>query len=171
VDRPTLTAYNMGNSLEERVRLLRKLCWDPNNGVRAPRMLYIARQVVRSCPARDLMCELQKIFWFTVTNVRYTGDIAGVDTFSSPMRTLQMGGEDCDGHTVLNAALAILNGYQAKARITSNKGVTWDHIYCMVGLPKGRTDRWIALDTTLGAHRFGIEPPRAKYQDFALDMP
>jgi hypothetical protein len=119
---------------------------------------------------------LRAIFQFTVTNVRYTGDIAGVDTFSSPMRTLQMGGEDCDGHAVLNSALAICNGYKAKVRITSNRGVTWDHIYCMVGLPKGGTNKWIALDTTLARSRndfsrFGIEPPRAKFQDFLMEMP
>jgi hypothetical protein len=109
-------------------------------------------------------------------NVRYTGDIAGVDTFSSPIRTLQMGGEDCDGHTLLNAALAICNGYKTKVRITSNRGTTWDHIYCMAGLPRGKTDRWVALDTTLARSRsdfsrFGVEPPRAKFQDFMMDMP
>lgn len=173
---PILTAYSMGNSLEERVRLLRKLCWDADNGVRSPQLIYLARQVTRACAARDALCELRTIFRFTVENVRYTGDVAGVDTFSSPIRTLQMAGEDCDGHTVLNAALAIANGFQAKARITSNRGTTWDHIYCMVGLPKGRADRWIALDTTLARSRqdfsrFGVEPPRAKYQDFKLDMP
>jgi hypothetical protein len=176
VKSPILTAYHMGNSLEERVRLLRKLCWDPDNGVRAPQLIYLARQVTRGCAGRDAICELRSIYRFTVENVRYAGDVAGVDTFSSPLRTLQMGAEDCDGHTVLNAALALINGFQAKARITSNRGVTWDHIYCMIGLPKGRTDRWIALDTTMARSRqdfsrFGSEPPRAKYQDFRLDQP
>lgn len=176
MDNPILKSYNMGNSLDERVRLLRQLCWDSENGVRAPRMLNLARQVTRGCPARDTDCELRAIFRFTVENVRYTGDVAGVDTFSSPIRTLQMSGEDCDGHAVLNAALAICNGFRAKVRITSNRGLTWDHIYCMAGLPKGRIDRWIALDTTLARSRtdfsrFGMEPPRAKYQDFAMELP
>lgn len=166
----------MGNSLEERVRLLRKLTWDTENGIRSPRLIYIARQVTRACAGRDVICELRAIYQFTTENVRYAGDIAGVDTFSSPIRTLQMGAEDCDGHTVLNAALAIANGFKAKARITSNRGQTWDHIYCMVGMPKGRADRWIALDTTLARSRrdfsrFGIEPPRAKFQDFLLELP
>jgi len=166
----------MGNSLDERVKLLRQLCWDPNNGVRAPRVLHIARQVTRGCAGRDVICELRAIYQFVIENVRYTGDIAGVDTFSSPMRTLQMGGEDCDGHAVLNAALAICNGFKAKVRITSNRGITWDHIYCMAGLPKGRDSKWIALDTTLARSRtdfsrFGVEPPRAKYQDFLMEIP
>jgi hypothetical protein len=176
VDSPTLKAYSMGNGLDERVRLLRQLCWDKENGALAPRMRYIALQVTRACPARDVTCELRSIFQFVVTNVRYTGDVAGVDTFSAPIRTLQTGGEDCDGHAILNAALAICNGYKTKVRITSNRGTSWDHIYCMVGLPKGRADKWIALDTTLARSqsdfsRFGVEPPRAKFQDFAMDLP
>ena len=139
-------------------------------------MLAIARQVTRACAGRDADCELRSIYKFVVENVRYTGDINSIDTFSAPLRTLQMGGEDCDGHAVLNAALAIANGFKAKVRITSNRGITWDHIYCMVGLPKGRDSKWIALDTTLArsrtdVSRYGIEPPRAKFQDFSMEKP
>lgn len=171
-----MKAYQMGASLDERVALLRKLCWDTKNGVRSPIILNLARQVTRACAGRDALCELRSIFQFTVTNVRYTGDVFGVDTFSAPLRTLQMGGEDCDGHAVLNCALAICNGFRAKVRITSNRGISWDHIYCMAGMPKGQSSSWIAIDTTLARgrkdfSRFGIEPPRAKFQDFSMDNP
>lgn len=170
---PTLQAYRVGESLQDRVKILRTLLWSPKNGLQHPTTLALARRVTEHCRGRDAMCELQAIYQFVVTNVRYTGDVATIDTFSAPLRTLQMGGEDCDGHCLVNAALAIANGFQAKARITSNRGVTWDHIYCMAGMPKGRTERWVALDTTLArtlgdASRFGQEPPRAKYQDFDL---
>jgi hypothetical protein len=167
--------YQMGSSLDERVALLRKLCWDTKNGARSPIILNLARQVTRACAGRDALCELRSIFQFVVTNVRYTGDVFSLDTFSAPLRTLQMGGEDCDGHAVLNCALAICNGFRAKVRITSNTGASWDHIYCLVGMPKGKSDRWIPLDTTLARgrkdfSRFGTEPPRAKYQDFSMDF-
>lgn len=95
MDRPSLTSYRVGEDLQSRVKILRKLLWDPQNGIRNPRVLYIARQVTRACEGRDVMCELRSIYQFTVKNVRYTGDIAGIDTFSAPLRTLQMGGEDC----------------------------------------------------------------------------
>jgi hypothetical protein len=165
----------MGNSLQERVALLRKLCWDLKTGARSPVILALARRITDSCRGRDAICELQSIYKFTVQNIRYTGDLAGVDTFAAPLRTIQMGGEDCDGHAVLNCALAICNGFRTKVRITSNRGTSWDHIYCMVGMPKGRADRWLALDTTLARSRtdfsrFGTEPPRAKYQDFSMDI-
>lgn len=74
----------------------------------------------------------------------------------------------CDDHSVLNAVLAMENGFQAKWRITSNKGTTWDHIYCMVGVPKHAPRSWVALDTTLGPGAFGREPPSAKYEDFLV---
>lgn len=175
-DIPTLQAFQVNDSLAARVKILRNLLWSPKSGLQNPQMLAIARQVTRGCPGRDGMCELRAIYRFVVENVRYTGDISNVDTFSAPLRTLQMGGEDCDGHSLLNAALAMANGFRAKVRITSNRGISWDHIYCMGGYPKGRADRWIPLDTTLARSRqdfsrFGVEPPRAKFQDFTMEKP
>lgn len=175
-DTPTLQAFQVNDSLISRVKILRNLLWSPKSGLQNPQVLFIARRVTQACRGRDGMCELQAIYRFVVENVRYTGDVAKVDTFSGPLRTLQMGGEDCDGHSLINAALAIANGFSAKVRITSNRGASWDHIYCMVGFPKGTTNRWIALDTTLARSRtdfsrFGQEPPRAKFQDFSLEKP
>jgi transglutaminase-like putative cysteine protease len=175
-DIPTLKAFEVNDSLLSRVKILRNLLWSAKAGLQNPQILAIARQVTRACAGRDANCELRSIYKFVVENVRYTGDVNSVDTFSAPLRTLQMGGEDCDGHAVLNAALAIANGFKAKVRITSNRGISWDHIYCMVGLPKGRSDKWIPLDTTLArsradVSRYGIEPPRAKFQDFSMEKP
>jgi transglutaminase-like putative cysteine protease len=176
VNIPTLQAYEVGNSLAKRVRILRDLLWSPNSGLQNPQVLAIARRVTSHCPGRDGMCELQAIYQFVVQNVRYTGDISKVDTFAGPLRVLQMGGGDCDEHSLVNAALAMANGFDAKVRITSNRGQTWDHIYCMVGFPKGRTSSWIALDSTMAKgrndfSRFGKEPPRAKFQDFKMEKP
>lgn len=173
MSRPKLEQFKVGDSLDERVKILRDLAWSVENGLRNPKFIYLARQIPRACHARDYTCELKAIFQFTVQNVRYVRDIVGVDTFSAPLRTLQMGAEDCDGHATLNAALAMAIGYKAKVRITSNRGITWDHIYCLVEVPK--SSRWIAIDTTLARtqadfSRFGIEPPRAKFRDFPMDL-
>lgn len=132
-------------------------------------MRRIGLLLTRSCPARDDLCELRSIFDFVADprNVRYTGDIATKDTFQSALRTLQFGGGDCDDHSVVNAVLAMENGFECKWRITSNTGASWNHIYCLAGVPKHRPRRWVALDTTLGRGRFGHEPPRAKYMDFS----
>ena len=77
----------------------------------------------------------------------------------------------CDDHATLCAVLAMVNGFTPKFRITSNYGNSWDHIYCIVGLPKLEPRSFVALDTTLPGStdlRFGKEPPRAKFRDFGM---
>lgn len=165
-----LRSHNV-STLKDRVRLLRNLVWNGSHGVgglRDARMRAIGLAVTQGCRARDDRCELDAIYEFVKRNVRYTGDITYKDTFQSAYRTLQMGGGDCDDHSVLNAVLAMENGFQAMFRITSNTGATWDHIYCLAGLPKNNPSRWIAIDTTLPGGRLGTNPPQAKHQDFLV---
>lgn len=138
-----------------------------------------------ACPARDDVCEAKAIYDWVSANIRYTGDtgahalgpggpVEAVDEFQSAPKTIEFRGGDCDDHAVLNATLAIKNGFPAKFRITSNYGDSWDHIYAMVGVPKLNPTRWIALDTTLGdpgrgapVNKFNKQPRRAKQVDFA----
>jgi len=132
------------------------------------------------CPARDDMCEAEAIFNWVANpkHVRYTGDtgthalspggpVEPVDEFQSAIRTVEYRGGDCDDHAILNASLAVKNGFPAKFRITSNNGDSWDHIYTMVGVPKLSPTKWVALDTTLGTGYFNKQPKRAKQIDFA----
>ena len=96
-----------------------------------------------------------------------SGEVEGVDLFQAPWRTVEFGGEDCDGHTVVTTTLLSLNGIPAKFRITSpSKSSDWAHIYGMAGLPKTRPQKWVALDTTLPGNMFGREAPNAKHMDF-----
>lgn len=176
-DTPTLHAISV-RTLGDRVKVLRRLVWfgaaafnpkvPPLGGLRDPQMRRIGLAVTQHCPPRNDLCELKGVFDFVVKNVRYTGDIAYKDTFQSALRTLQMHAGDCDDASILNAVLAMENGFQTKFRITSNHGDTWDHIYTMAGIPKHDPRRWVALDTTLGPGKFGREPPRAKYKDFEV---
>lgn len=176
----TLRSHSV-STLEDRVRLIRKLIWwgdaafDPRiaptdgGGLRDPRMRAMGLEVTRGCPPRNDVCELEAVYEFVKRNVRYTGDITMKDTYQSAWRTLQMAGGDCDDHVTACAVLAGENGFQAKARITSNTGDSWDHIYCLAGVPKHAPRKWIVLDTTLPGNRFGQQPPFAKHRDFDLD--
>jgi hypothetical protein len=170
------------STLADRVLLLRRLVWfgeqafdrhsPPVGSLKDPRMRQIGLAVTQGCPARNDMCELAAIYEFVKRNVRYTGDITNKDTFQSAWRTLQIGGGDCDDMAPLNAVLAMENGFTCKFRITSNTGATWDHIYTLAGVPKMSPRRWVALDTTLpGQNKFGVEPPRAKKEDFDVTEP
>lgn len=81
-------------SLEERVEILQGLVRG-DGGVRHPELRRLAVQIVRDCPDRNEGCELAAIFHFVKANVRYTSDIHGIDTYQSPVRTIQFGGGDC----------------------------------------------------------------------------
>ena len=94
------------HTLEDRVKVLRDLVWgriidprtgkpDPTGSLRDPLMRRIGLLVTQHCPPRNDLCELKAVFDFVAQNVRYTGDIAGKDTFQSALRTLQFGGGDC----------------------------------------------------------------------------
>jgi hypothetical protein len=173
---PVLRVHNV-LTLGDRVRVIRNLIWgnDPRIGtagsLKDPLMRQIGLAVTQHCPPRNDLCELKAAFDFMSMNVRYTGDIAGKDTFQSALRTLQYGGGDCDDGAILGAVLTAENGFFSKARITSNTGATWDHIYLLTGVPKHNPRDWIAFDWTLGPNRFRSEPPRAKYEDFWLVRP
>lgn len=78
---------------------------------------------------------------------------------------------NCDDHAGLVAVLAMENGFTCKFRITSNTGATWDHIFCVVGVPKIAPRRWVPLDTTLPRGSVGTHPPMAKYKDFEIGVP
>lgn len=178
---PMLRAHKV-STLEDRVFLLRKLVWfgaqafdgheTPAGSIQDPNMRQIGLEATSQCRGRDDTCELHGIYQFTKANIRYTGDITDKDTFQSAWRTLQYGGGDCDDHAVLNAVLAMENGFQTRFRITSNYGPTWDHIYLQAGVPKNNVRRWVTLDTTLpGRDRFDVQPPYAKCKDFPVTEP
>lgn len=185
--------YDAEMPIQKRVGILQDLVW---NGVRQPQMRELALAITgqgdrnvtvgkrkfrvrgANCPPRDGLCEAEAVYNWVRNNVRYTGDVApvkmpngaveGIDLFQSPLRTVEFGGEDCDGHSVLNATLLSLNGVPAKFRITApGKTADWQHIYTLAGLAKTRPSKWIALDTTLpGQDMFGKEAPYGKHVDF-----
>jgi len=184
--------YDPEMPIEQRVGILQDLVW---KGVQNPQMRELALAITgngtrdvavgkrkfrvkgANCPARDGLCEAESVYSWTKNNIRYTGDVApvkmpsgeveGVDLFQAPWRTVEFGGEDCDGHTVVTTTLLALNGIPAKFRITApTKQSDWAHIYGMAGLPKTQPKRWVALDTTLPGNMFGREAPSAKHMDF-----
>lgn len=177
----TVTHYRGKLPINERVGLLQDLVYQ---GVQDPAMRKLALQITKDCPARDGRCEANAIDIWVRQNIRYTGDIApiklgrhgpveSIDFFQAPKRTVEFGGEDCDGHAALNATLLALNGITSKFRVTSPSlfGEGWSHIYVVAGLPKERPSSWVVMDTTLPNAKLGQEHSSAKRRDFASGAP
>lgn len=186
--------YDPEMPIEQRVGILQDLVW---KGVQSPQMRELALAITGSgtrdvtvgkrkfrvkganCPARDGLCEAESIYNWTKSNIRYTGDVApvkmpsgeveGIDLFQAPWRTVEFGGEDCDGHSTLTGTLLALNGIPAKFRITApTKSSDWAHIYTVASLPKTNPKRDVPLDTTLPGNMFGREAPAARRRDFPV---
>lgn len=163
--------------IKKRVAILQDLT---AKSVKDPRMRKIALEMTRKCKARDASCESKSIYNWIKKNVRYTGDIGphalwaggpveGVDLFQSAYRTVEFKGGDCDDHAILACTAALLNGMHCKYRVTSprkGKKDDYTHIYAMIGQPKMRPSKYVAVDTTLPGSRYGVEAPHAKRLDF-----
>jgi len=190
----TLTVYSDKTMpIEKRVAILQDLAWD---GVQNPQMRELALAITgagertvkvgkrtfrvqgANCPARDGACEGAAVGRWTKQNIRYTGDIApikmgstgpveGIDLFQAAHRTVEFGGEDCDGHATLNCVLSTLNGVPCRFKVTApQQDSDWAHIYAQVGLPKTNPQEWKTIDTTLPNYDFGVEARSTKSVTF-----
>lgn len=166
-------------SIDERVAILRDV---GHESIKDPAIRKLALQITRGCRSRDGVCEARAIYDWIHKNIRYTGDIGphhhgrngpyeGIDVFMTAARTVEFGGEDCDGHAVLACALGIENGFTCRYRITAPTNTPgaddWSHIYAMLGMPKNDPKKWIPIDTTLpNGNMFNREYPYGKKQDY-----
>jgi hypothetical protein len=132
---------------------------------------------LRSCAARDDLCELGNFFNFVRDNVRYTGDITGIDTYTGARTTIfKMRAGDCDDHFIAHATLAGHNGFGVIARCVAARGVVdasgrpvIGHIYALGLVEKFNPTRGVALDTTLpGSAALGTEPDHVERRDFRV---
>ncbi len=103
----------------------------------------------------------RRVFRNLRRDVRYTSDIAGVDTYQKPSHTLSLRSADCDDYTTLACATLGSVGIPCRFKVIRTKGAKdWNHIYAEAGLPRQNPTRWIPLDASVNMP-FGWEaPPR-----------
>lgn len=103
----------------------------------------LAGNLVRDLPQYDNRAAVRALHAFVRDCVRYTGDIAGVETLQTPKATLELGVGDCDDKSLLLAAL--LQAINLPARfvaIAMNDGP-----YSHVLVETRRGSRWVPLET------------------------
>lgn len=134
---------------------------DPRTGEQVPVIQAWGRMyrapVGPICKTRDDACELEAIWDFTVLNVRYVLDPPHVDTYPDVRFTLEAGAEDCDGMTIVIDSLAMAVGFDVAARVISQGGQSWEHIYPLIGVPKGHTQAYFPMDATEPGRQMGWE--------------
>jgi|SRR5882672_9228266 len=123
------------------------------------------------CKARDERCEIERVWDFMVSNVRYVYDPKPVDTFCTLRQTLLAGGADCDDCTIAFATLLGCLGFSVMGRIISKNTSpnVWEHIYPMVGLTKDKPEQWVPLDMTVEGAVPGWEYDQiGQFRDYLL---
>jgi len=157
-----LRTYNIRN-LDDRIVHLRKLALA---GKKDPAIYEFARRAVNGkcgdswcVPEKDNLAEAKALFKAIRNNVRYTSDIAGVDSYQKPGHTLSLRTGDCDDYSTLACAAAGSLGMPVRFKVIRTKGApTWNHIYAQIGFPRRGPRKWIAFDASVDMP-FGWEPP------------
>jgi len=135
-------------------------------GHRNPEVAMLAQQIVSDLPSKDYKAEAQALFDFMREHVRYRLDPAGLEYVSTPWHTLLVSGnEDCDGHAVAIAALAMSLGHRAAFRTVKgdpNRPEQWSHVYGVIGITQNGQTEWLTADSTQKEAFLGWDPPEAK---------
>lgn len=155
--------------LEDRIRRLQGLV---DNGRRDPRVYEFARRAVnKKCrgkwcvPEKNTAMEAEALFRHIRDNVRYTSDIAGIDSYQKPGHTLALGTGDCDDYSTLTCAAALSLGIPCRFKVIRTHGSPdWNHIYAQLGVPRRAPKKWVAFDASVEMP-FGWEAPASMVAD------
>lgn len=181
-----MRTYNI-RTLDQRIAYLNKLA---DEGKRDPEVYaFVRRAIGKKCggkwciPEKDNLGEARAVFGalrqarpprYTRSdlenargifkglrsNVRYTSDIAGVDTYQRPSHTLALGAADCDDFSSTTCAALGAIGIPCRYKVIRTKGARdWNHIYAQAGFPRANPRRWISMDSSVNMP-FGWEAPK-----------
>ena len=136
------------SNLKDRLKLIADLI---RKGKQNPDIRKLAGEILHAAntPGKDWQGEVTAIFAYVHDNIRYTRDVAGLDTYQRSVRTLEMKIGDCDDMAILLSALLGAIGYPIRLKVVSISGGDWDHIYPLVGMPPFRPETWMALDASI----------------------
>jgi hypothetical protein len=128
-----------------------------------PMIRQSATSAIFLTPEKDDLSEVAALFSVVRDGCRYTKDILGIETLSSPDKTLIGKIGDCDDQATLLAALIESVGYPTRFVIAGYHNEDYEHVYLQVWA----ADQWIDLDPT-EPHPMGWEPPGATVKAFEV---
>jgi len=157
VSRGTLPAGDAGTG--KTLAIMRKLALD---GSKQVEVREAAINIIRSAgaPPHDRWAELRALFEWVRDRVRFTADVAGVETLQGPRYTLHTMAGDCDDRATLLVALARSIGVPADLRfrvIAANTQAPrgFSHVYVVANMG-GRT---VPMDPTYSQNPLGWQYP------------
>ena len=119
--------------------------------------INLANRIVSSCRNKNYVCEINHIFDFVKSRIRYTRDPYRVELLRSPREVLRAGHGDCDCHTILLQSLLQAVGFPTRSMVIAGnikRPKRFSHIYAEVFVD----DKWTPLDTTVERSYPGWRP-------------
>lgn len=166
------------NDQDEALRLACQLVIE---SVSHPIVRTTALQITNKISRGDDREELQAIYDWVKKNVKYVNDPTDVDFFTAPYRLLDQCtqgacAEDCDGHSMLIAAMCKAIGFEVALRTFQPEGADQaNHIYALAALPKlvapgeeRDLNDYVVMDTTVEDTDMGWEPSPGKTKTIYL---
>lgn len=98
----------------------------------------------RGLKQKDFAGEAQRLNDYVRDEIRYVGDINGVEVIHEPAILLEIGAGDCDDKATLLAALLLAIGHQPRYVAVSLDGQEFCHVWVQDYLD----GRWVDLETT-----------------------
>ena len=106
-------------------------------------MITLSRSIVKSCAAKDYVCEAAALQQYVQQTIRYTRDVNNVEQVQFPEATLSMGTGDCDDMAVLLATLAESVGFATRFAAVGLSGEGFSHVLAQLLIPgKG----WVSAE-------------------------
>ena len=128
----------IAHTLEQMVRFTRQYRTDLT-------LRALAEQIVQTVPAKSWLGEAEAIQNWIRDNIRYTRDIADIETVKSPLSLFYDRFGDCDDMATLAGTLLTTLGHPVRYLATSsNPAGDYDHVYLQTKVG----NRWIGVETT-----------------------
>ena len=115
-------------------------------GKRDPKVRELAVRTASSCREKDALCEVKALHAYVRDNIRYIKDIANVERFATPQRTLFLEkAGDCDDSSIALSALLESIGYETRLVLVDPQLTgKFSHVIAQVLLD----DEWHWMETT-----------------------
>jgi Transglutaminase-like superfamily len=120
-----------------------------------------AVDIVRSVPAYDELGELNALYEWVKSNIRFTKDPLTKEKLYPPQELLKIRAGDCDDISMLLGAFALALGYPARLiTISANPDAPqeFSHVYMQAEAPVG-SGQWVSMDAARADSQFGVDPP------------
>lgn len=111
----------------------------------SPQVRQLAINILRNVPSKNWMAEAEAIRRWVANNIRYTRDVAGVETLQTPEVTLKLRVGDCDDQATLVAAMLESVGFETRLVAIGGRDGEYDHVMAEAAVP-GRG--WLTVETT-----------------------